>query len=145
MSNPNIIVDASVLAKWFLPDEGKSKVALTIKDDFAQGNVSIALPSLVFYEINNLLKSAVIRLRIEEEKALKIYQSFLELDFEIYITKEILKSALGSAIKCDISSYDASYVALAQYLQIPLYTADHKLLKKVKSDFVKSLDSYLAQ
>jgi len=138
----NIIIDASVLAKWFLSDEIESQFALKIRDDFAVGDVSISLPQLVFYEVNNLLKSAVDRLRIGQKTALKIYSDFLDLDFEIYFTKELAKLALENAIKLDISSYDASYLALAQFLQIPLYTADNKLLRKGKSRFVKNLTDY---
>lgn len=142
MNNLNIIIDASVLAKWFLPHEGESEFALKIKEDFTDNRVSIALPSLVFYEISNLLKSAVVRSRLDEKKALKIYQDFLELDFEIYITNELLQNSLQIAMKYDISSYDASYIALAEYLQIPFFTADKRLLGKIKSQFVQSLQGY---
>lgn len=142
MSNHNIIIDASVLAKWFLPHEEESKIALKIKEDFTANLASIALPSLVFYEISNLLKSAVLRSRLDREKALKIYQDFLELDFEIYITNKLLLNSLEIAMRYDISSYDASYVALAHYLQIPLFTSDQKLLRKAESRFVKNLKTY---
>ena len=142
MINPNIIIDASILAKWFLPGEESAEIALRIKDDFAQGTVSIMLPSLIYYEINNLLKSAAVSMRIDPKKALKIYGDFLDLDFEIYTTKELLKSTFDCAIKYDISSYDASYVALAEYLQKPFFTADKNLLNKVKNKFVFSLEKY---
>lgn len=142
MSNLNIIIDASVLAKWFFRHEEESKMALKIQDDFTTGGISITLPYLVFYEIGNLLKSAVIRSRLDEKKALKIYRDFLELDFEIYMTNELLQNSLEIAMRYDISVYDASYVAIADYLQIPLITADQKLLQKVKSIFVKSVEDY---
>ena len=142
MSNLNIIIDASVLAKWFLPSEEESELALKIRDDFAASRFSISFPSLVFYEVSNLLKSAVLRSRLNREKAVKIYQDFLELDFEIYLTDELLRNSLEIALKSDISSYDAAYVALAQYLRAPLFTADQKLLKKAKSRFVKNLKTY---
>lgn len=140
--NLNIVIDASILAKWFLPGEEDAEIALRIKDDFAQGNVSISLPSLIYYEINNLLKSAVISMRIDPKKAVKIYGDFLDLDFEIYATKELLKSTLDYAVKYNISSYDASYVALAEYLQKPFFTADKNLLDKVKNKFVFGLEKY---
>lgn len=138
----NIIIDASVLAKWFLPDEIGSQTAFEIRDDFSKGNIAISLPSLIFYEMNNLLKSAVIRFRIDKHSALKIYSEFLDLDFEIYFTKEFAKSTLEKAVKLDISSYDASYLALAEYLQIPLYTADLELVQNANSRFVKNLSDY---
>ena len=55
---------------------------------------------------------------------------------------EVQYEALDIAMKYDISSYDASYVALAEYLKKPFFTADDKLLKKVKSKFVFGLSDY---
>ena len=142
MSNLNIIIDASILAKWFLSNEEESELALKIRDDFTANRVSISFPSLVFYEVSNLLRSAVIRSRLDKEKALKIYEDFLELDFEIYMTNDLLRNSLEIAMRNDISSYDASYVVLAEYLKAPLFTADQRLLTKAESRFVKSIETY---
>ena len=43
--------------------------------------------------------------------------------------------------KC--SAYDCEFVALAQYLDVPLITADKNILREF-SDIAKSVDSYLA-
>lgn len=142
MANLNIVIDASVIAKWFLPDEQETEIALKIKEDFVQGSISIALPSLVFYEINNLLNLAVVRLRVSGEKAVEIYRDFLELDFEIYFTRELLKLTLETALKYQISSYDASYLSLAELIRAPFFTADEKLVQKVRSGYAKRLKDY---
>lgn len=142
MANLKIVIDASVIAKWFLPDEQETEIALKIKEDFVQGSISIALPSLVFYEINNLLNLAVVRLRVSGEKAVDIYRDFLELDFETYFTKELLKSTLENALAYKISSYDASYIALTEMIKAPFFTADEKLINQVKSKYVKTLKDY---
>jgi len=137
-----IIVDSSVVAKWFFPDEENSQAALQIQTDFIEGKLSICVPALIYYELNNILKTAMTILRIEKTLANQAYEGFLSLDLISYSTSELLISTLDKAVEFNISSYDASYVVLADYLKADFYTADEKLLGKVKNNFIKNLMSY---
>lgn len=139
--NKTIIIDASVVAKWLLPDEN-DPFADTIKNAFINREITVAVPTLIFYEINNLLKSAAISKRISVLDAIDFYDNFLDLDFTIHWSKDLLKNSLHKALNLNISAYDASYIALAQSLQTSLFTADEKLVKKVHSKWVKSLEEY---
>lgn len=127
--NKSIVIDASVVAKWLLPDE-ENLVASLIKKEFTKRTVSISVPVFIFYEVNNLLKSAVLSGRLDAKRAVNLYEAFLDFDFIVYWSKQLLRTALQTAIDLNISSYDASYVVLAESLQIPFYTADEKLVKK---------------
>lgn len=138
-----IVIDASVVAKWLLPDEQDNAAADRIKEDLAERTLLIAVPVFIFYEVNNLLKSAALSSRVDPQKAAAAYEGFLNLELSVYSSKEILKNTLEQAFKLDVSSYDASYIALAEYLQIPFYTADEKLIKKSRSKWVKNLEEYL--
>lgn len=142
MNSRQIIIDSSVAIKWYLPDEHDDK-ALAIKSDFTDGIVLIAIPALFFYEVNNIFRTASKSLRIAKEDSIKAYQNLLELNFMVYSSKELFKVALEKALIEDITSYDASYIALAEYLQVPFYTADEKLVKKSQSKWVKNLEEYL--
>ena len=135
----NIILDSSVIAKWFFPSEADSETALKIRDLFLEHKISISVPSLIYYEINNLLHTAIKRLRINKKLAKEAYLGFLELELISYSSKELMVITLENAISLDISSYDASYVALSKYLEIPLITADQKLLNKAKINLVQNL------
>ncbi len=138
--NPtNIILDSSVIAKWFFPSEEDSEIALKIRDLFLSKEISISAPILIYYEINNLIRTAIKSLRINEKLAKEAYQGFLELDLIAYSSKELMEMTLEKAVSLDISSYDASYIALAEYLKIPLITADQKLIDKTKTDLVQKL------
>ena len=66
---PTILLDSSVLAKWIFLDENNG-IADDIKTKYSLGQLSIAVPVLLFYEINNLLESAVRSRRIEHDDAL---------------------------------------------------------------------------
>ena len=141
MTTADIILDSSVIAKWFFPEES-GQLALKIKDDFTTNVTSISAPLLLYWEINNLLKTATKRLRITAKSAVSVYEAFLKLNFIVYSSEELMAKTLKIAIQFDISSYDASYVALAEYLQKPFFTADQKLLSKIISNFVFDLKSY---
>lgn len=135
------VIDASVAAKWLLTDEPNPQAEI-LKDDFRNKDISICVPIFLFYEVNNLLKSATLSKRISTKNAHDLYQEFLDLDFTIYHSRQLLELTLQKALDLDISSYDASYIALAEYLEIPFYTADEKLVKKAKNKLVKSLADY---
>ncbi len=138
--NPiNIIVDSSVIAKWFFPSEEDSEIALKIQKLFLSKKISISVPILIYYEVNNLIRTAIKRLRINEKLAQEAYLGFLELDLITYSSKELMSLALEKAISLDISSYDASYLVLSEYLKIPLITADQKLVDKANTNLVQSL------
>lgn len=138
----NIILDSSVVAKWFFPSEEDIEIALKIKDLFLTKEISISVPVLIYYEVNNLIRTAIKSLRINEELAKEAYQGFLELDLVAYSSKKLMEMALEKAVSLDISSYDASYVALAEYLKIPLITADQKLIDKAESSHVKNIKAF---
>jgi predicted nucleic acid-binding protein len=138
----SLILDASVAAKWFFPEEGGAQSALGLKDDFISKKISISVPDLIYYEINNLLKSAIKSNRADKDKAKEAYRGFLELDFIVYASKQLMEDALDLAITYDISSCDASYISLSRLLKVPLYTADKKLLSKISSKLIRGLHSY---
>ncbi|KKS12063.1 hypothetical protein A2617_04710 [Candidatus Daviesbacteria bacterium RIFOXYD1_FULL_41_10] len=139
--NKSIIIDASVVAKWLLPDE-ENLTANIIKKEFAKRDISISVPIFIFYEVNNLLKSAILSGRLDVKEAINLYEAFLDIDFIVYFSKQLLKSTLKEAVDLNISSYDASYIALAECLQIPFFTADEKLVKKAANKLVRSVEDY---
>lgn len=141
-SEPTIIVDSSVFAKWFLLDEKERENALHIKEDYVDEQITICLPSIAFYEVNNVFRSAVLRKRMSAAEALENFHIFLQFDFASYALEEFQEEILAKAIDRSMSSYDASYIVLAEYLKIPFFTADEKLLQKVSSKYIRHLKDY---
>src|SRR6266404_1936720 len=117
MNDAHIIVDTSVIIKWLLPDEEDS-TAMQIKQAFTSKTLTISIPHLTYYEVGNVLKIAVKRGRISKEIAKKLYNEFVDLEFVAYATRDLFTTALSKSIEFDISTYDAAYVALSEYLQV---------------------------
>jgi len=121
------VADASVIAKWFL-DEESSKAARLLRDSFVTDEVTIAVPSLLFYETLNVLRYT--QLYSPEELA-SAARSLTRYGFEVWEPKgRISEETAETSLRHDISIYDAAYVALASYLQATLYTTDLELIQK---------------
>jgi len=135
---PKIVIDASVVVKWIAPEEKTAK-ALTIRDLHKQGISVIHVPTLLYYEITNMLANNI-GLPLQ-----KIFQFFeilegLELKEEQLQFRQDYQEIAKLCQKYRTSSYDASYVYLAQKLNTDLITADRKLFGKTKKlGFVKLL------
>jgi len=56
------IVDASVVAKWFLPEPHKDK-AETLLRDFLDEKIELTAPELLVVEVGNLLWKRSVKLR----------------------------------------------------------------------------------
>lgn len=141
MKNTTLILDSSVIAKWFFPEEDSEK-ALQIKEKFVNNEISIAVPLLLCYEVNNILRTAVKAFRIDIKDAIDVYNAFLKLNFIVYSSQSLMTKTLETALKFDISSYDASYISLSEYLNTTFLTADQKLLRKVSSTSAVDIRSY---
>ncbi len=127
MERQEIVVDASVVVKWFLIEEFSSE-ALRLRNDYVRGIITIAAPSLLEYEVLNALRYSGVY-TIEELK--EICTALNKYGFKIYELEDRLKKDIVEiAQKNGITIYDASYIALAKQLNTILYTADLELIKK---------------
>ncbi|MFW6132130.1 MAG: type II toxin-antitoxin system VapC family toxin, partial [Candidatus Aminicenantaceae bacterium] len=77
-----VVLDASVMLKWYLPDEKLSSDALELLDQYVSGEVEIVAPSLLEYEVVNGLVMAQKRGGIEEKKILEAVEGFINLDIQ---------------------------------------------------------------
>ncbi len=120
-------MDASVCARWFL-DEEYSDRARVLRDSFVKGIVTIAVPSLLFYETLNALRYSG---EYREKELSLAATSLSKYGFEVWEPEgEVYRETARSSMKYDLTIYDASYTALAEHLRILLYTADDEILEK---------------
>ncbi|MCF2139244.1 MAG: type II toxin-antitoxin system VapC family toxin [Candidatus Lokiarchaeota archaeon] len=124
----NIIVDASVIVKWFI-DENNSDKAEKIKEQFVNEEINIIIPSLLYYEVLNALKYS----KLFNVRELNLVGESLEnYGFDVFAIKdEIREKMVEISLNFDVSIYDASYIALADKFNTQMVTADEKFSKKL--------------
>jgi predicted nucleic acid-binding protein len=132
-----IILDASVVVKWFSEEEYTEK-ALEIRERIRRGEERVIVPDLLLYELANALNYNPNFNVNDVSDALK---SIFDMDLDIVTPlPEIINLAITIAFEYTITVYDAFYIALAKDLRFSFITADARLCERVKDlDFVKFL------
>lgn len=122
---PGIVVDATVSAAWFLPDEATPFTEATLQAT-ARGEVWV--PALRLLEIGNLMLSAQRRKRITETKRRELIAAASALRLRIDREPVAMTELDTLAARHGLSTYDASYLELALRRGLPLATQDQALL-----------------
>jgi len=121
------VVDSSVVTKWFLV-ESDSGLATSLRDDFATGRVSLAVPTLLFYEVMNALRFSG---AFDEKDLALAGRALSKYRFGIWRPRgKLLELSALLSLREDLSVYDACYVALAQRVRSKVITEDKELLGK---------------
>lgn len=116
------VVDASVAANWFLPDEEPEAIQAwdRLTDD----------PGLVplhwWFEVHNLLLMAERRQRISPHLTLHILDRLARLRITLMPLPEV-QSVLAIAQRSRLTFYDAAYLELALRENVPIATLDRVL------------------
>ena len=122
------VLDSSVALAWVLPDESNpslDRLCERLTDDMA------IVPPVWPLEIGNVLQVAVKRGRLHAKDMGRLIKELRALPIEIDGTsiERSFEETLALAKKYDLTTYDASYVELAQRRDVALATLDHKLRK----------------
>jgi predicted nucleic acid-binding protein len=128
-----VIVDASVAAKWFVPETGSIE-AIRLLD----GRYRLAAPALIHAEIGNLLWKMHSRKVIDHTETNDILQHFLSIPIEIHPCDILLPTALDIAIATGRTVYDSLYLSLAIGINGVVVTADERWVNALNdSPFAK--------
>ena len=130
-----LVVDASVVLKWYLPDEAYGENALSLLHRYIADDVGLIGPSLLEYEVVNGLVIARRRGRIEEEQIITAIEGFMDLRIPLSDLSQLYRTVVHYCTVYQCSAYDASYLALAEKERVFLITADERLYNAVKKDF----------
>lgn len=124
------VVDASVVTKWFVEEE-YSDEALDLRRDYVHRRVDLAVPQLLPFEVMNSLRYNPVFGEEDLKKSAKALEDYRLWLFPL--SEELSEKTVENALKYGITIYDASYVSLGELEGRRVYTADEKLLAKVRS------------
>ncbi len=128
MERKVVVVDASVVVKWFVEEEF-SEEARMLRDAYVDRIIDLAAPSLLPYEVLNALKYSG---AFGEEELIEISNTLRDFQITLYeLLGKVAEEAVRIAMRKGVTIYDASYVSLARHLNTVLYTADNKLVRKI--------------
>jgi len=125
------VVDASVILKWFLPDEPGTEQALALRYAHLTGFQRIAVPAVLLYEVANTLGRT---LRLTEDEAETAFETLDATQLTFYVPGlPDLQRIVELMRAAGVSAYDAAYVALAEALGCDFVTADERLVGKLEA------------
>ena len=116
-----VVVDASVVLKWFIP-EIHSEAAVRLLDPA----FVLLAPDLIGPEFGNILWKKVRRAEVTPGEADEILRAFGALPLDVRPSAVLLAAAFDIAVELDRSVYDSLYLALAVAEECVLVTADRK-------------------
>ncbi|MBP7337522.1 type II toxin-antitoxin system VapC family toxin [Niveispirillum sp.] len=120
-----IVVDASVAVKWLVTeDDSTAAVRLCA--------LPLAAPDLLSAEVASIMWKKVRRGEVTPAIAQAALLVLAEMGIGLVPGSRLAGKALSLACELDHSPYDMFYVALAIERDIPLVTADNRLINKVQ-------------
>ncbi len=124
-----VVIDASVVIKWFSQEEGSDR-AIALRKDHVEGRKTLISPDLLIYEVVNALR---FKPRFNPTTTVRALNDLLELRLDIMVpTREVISKCSELAYKYEITSYDSYYLALGEFLGLEVVTADNRLYQKAK-------------
>lgn len=129
----SLVVDASVAAKWVLPEAGSVRA----EELFLSGEALIA-PSLVVAEIGNAICKRAVQGEMRSEQALVALNTAISLFNDLVPMESLGARAASLAIELRHPIYDCFYLALAERERATLITADEPLFAAARKARVKA-------
>jgi predicted nucleic acid-binding protein len=123
----SIVLDASVVVKWYLGDEAGVADAVRIRDGIAAGVISVVVPSVLSMELAHAVVRATRHGRLQSETApaiLRVHDAFADALEVVAVAED---RAVEIALAAGVGAYDGAYLALARDRGHPLLTADGRL------------------
>ena len=132
-----VVVDASVAAKWFLPENGEALAdrALALLNKYDKNEVQFVVPDLFYVEIANAIWKAVRTGRVPRASGDQALVLLTQREFTTVPSLKLLDKAFQIATAFERTVYDSLYVTLAVQAGSQLITADERLANSLAAHF----------
>lgn len=130
-----IVLDASAVVELLLDTATGRRVAMLIED----AATGLHTPHLLDVEVVSALRRFVRDGSLDDEEAQAAIGDLMALDLQRYSHEALLERAW--ALRANVTTYDAVYVALAEALDARLLTCDSRLARapgtKMRVELIK--------
>ena len=130
----NLVVDASVAAKWLFL-EGDSEKAWRLLESAQAGDLQLLAPQILPAEIANAMWKRIRRGDLDRGLALTLFDAFGAMRFRFFPVPDLIVPALKLAIHHQHPVYDCLYLALAIATPCELVTADVRLYSTLSPSY----------
>ena len=121
------VVDASVVVKWFLLEDHTESARSLLNEGF-----TLFAPDLVRAEVGNVMWKRWRRGDVSAEAAEEALRHLGRLPLRIRTSRPLMATAWKVSEQFGRSFYDGLYVALAEWTDSALVTADRKLYNALR-------------
>ena len=121
----SLVIDASIGIQWVVQESGSTR-AIKLLDR------SPVVPSLFFAECANILWKKVERSELSAEGAGERAAALTTAVLDIVPDTDVFEHALELACQLRHPAYDCIYLATARLRQMPLVTADRRLVERCR-------------
>lgn len=122
-----IVADASIVVELLLGTPRGAPLEAVLREPAAELHV----PALCDVEVTAVLRRLVLGRRLGIERALDALEDYLDLPIARHGHTYLLSRAIG--MRRNFSAYDASYLALAEWLDAAFLTSDERLARAVEA------------
>ena len=129
-----VVVDASLAIKWVVEEE-YSQEALDLRDYWYQDSEPVVAPPIFRPEVTNVLRQKVRRRELSQTHAANRLDLLIT---HVAIREPLRLYSRGLALAGDLclgSAYDALYLALAEFEDCDVWTADLRLVRVAQAKF----------
>lgn len=127
--NTHVVLDTSVVIKWFRQGEILADRALALRTAYLHGDVQIAVPALLAYEITNVLRY---KQDLTTDQVGDAVQSLFDMGLTwVAPTAALMRRSAELAREHNVTAYDAAFAVVAEGLAAIFITADERLARSL--------------
>jgi len=129
------VLDASVIIRWFLPEQDQDEHAHRLHGPVLAGDIIAVAPRNLVYEFCGAIAKAFRIGRKPSSEAIEVFHAFLELPIRYVESDSLIEGAILLSFLHGKSFYDMCYFSAGEHEKIRVCTADERSVAGVGSGF----------
>jgi predicted nucleic acid-binding protein len=135
-----IVVDASVAAKWLIPEELSDEAGRWLAAEY-----ELMAPDLLWAELGNVLWKKHRRREMDARIAAQLLRDFGRMPVRFHAAERWIGAAVDLAVRHGVTVYDGLYLALAAGHECRLVTADRRLHETCRGGSLRRLVAWVEE